>query len=266
MTAPDGLLRAVIVEDEPLNYRRLNEALSKFPGVSVVGWARTAPLALKEIRKHHPDLVFLDIEIPGMNGVELARCLKDEAIRVVFVTAHTQFAIEAFEVNAVDYLLKPFTDERVGEALSKVRRSVAGALLHSLSSQLIALGEGHESSAPHTGLAVDSKFLSRVSVDKRGKLAVIPVTDIESIHADGVYVEIQVGDERFFVREALTAMESKLDPDRFCRIHRSHIVALDSIEAYVHKADHWVVQMKSGMELPVGRSHRKELERRLGRF
>jgi two-component system LytT family response regulator len=266
VTTTGGLLRAVIVEDEPLNYRRLNEALEKFPGVSVLAWARTAPHALREIRKHHPDVVFLDIEIPGTIGVELARCLREDAIRVVFVTAHSEFAVEAFEVNAIDYLLKPFTDERVGEALSKVRRSVAAALLHSLSSQLVALQEGQESSVAHTGTAVDSRFLSRVSVDKRGRVEVIPVTDIESIHADGVYVEIQVADERFFVREALSAMELKLDPERFCRIHRSHIVALDSIEAYVRKTDHWVVQMKSGMELPVGRSHRKELERRLGRL
>jgi|SRR5690606_25541109 len=248
MSESGTTLRALIVEDEPLGYQRLLNLLGRQRDVQVVGWARDAETAIEAIHSHDPDVVFLDVELIGSSGVDVIRSagVEDPPL-VVFVTAHDQYAVEAFELAAVDYLLKPYTDERVEEALQRVRRASAA-------------------SAPRPAPArrPSEGYLSRISVESRGKLRVIPVSSIYRIHADGVYAELHTENERFLVRDSLTALEAKLDPDEFCRIHRSEIVSLEHVESYTRTGGRYSVQLRNGKALSVGRSYRKELERRLG--
>jgi two-component system, LytTR family, response regulator len=263
--APEAprILRALIVEDEPLGYQRLLNLLGDQKDVQVVGWARDAESAIEAIRSRNPDVIFLDVELVGSSGVDVIRSsgIEDPPL-VVFVTAHDRYAVEAFELAAVDYLLKPYTDERVEEALQRVRRAAASAILplRSAKPQPVAESSTRTSS---TGRPIDP-YLSRISVESRGKLRVIPVSSIFRIHADGVYAELHTEAERFLVRDSLTALETKLDPDRFCRIHRSEIVSLEHVESYSRSGGRYSVQLRNGKGLSVGRSYRKELERRLG--
>jgi two-component system, LytTR family, response regulator len=258
-------LRALIVEDEPLGYRRLLNLLGRETDIQVVGWARDADAALEAIRTHSPDVVFLDVELVGSSGLDVIRSTEAEDLPLfVFVTAHDQYAVEAFDLEAVDYLLKPYTDERVEDALQRVRRAAAAGAVEIRKAGSETSPQEGSASATRAGGRVPDPYLVRISVESRGKLRVVPVSSIDRIHAEGVYAELHAQGERFLVRESLTALETKLDPDRFCRIHRSDIVALEHVDSYSRAGGRYSVQLKSGKSLSVGRSYRKELERRLG--
>jgi two-component system LytT family response regulator len=265
--SPDAPLRALIVEDEPLGYRRLVDVLTQHPDVEVVGWARTTKAARAAIQKHRPNVLFLDIHMPGISGLDLARSLatQEHPPMIVFVTAHDRYAVSAFELDAVDYLLKPYVNERVEEALDRLRSALATRALMNLTSRLNRARPAISPPRSESDRA-RSPYLSRIAVESRGRLRVIPVEQIDRIRASGVYAELHTTEGRFLLRESLTGLDLKLDPQRFCRIHRSEIVALDSIESYSRGGGQYAVHLKSGLTLPVGRSYRKELERRLGRL
>lgn len=261
-------LRVLIVDDEPLGCARVADLLSEQPKVEVVGMAEDGGKAVDAIRSLRPDVVFLDIQMPRMTGLDVVREVGPAAMpATVFVTAYEQHAVEAFEFAAVDYLLKPYTDERFEEAFRRARRRVELEGLDTLREQLLLLLQGSEGSAARPDSRATPRYLDRIAVHLRGRMRVVPVREIDYITASGAYAELHVGADRYLIRESLQSLEEQLDPDQFFRIHRSEIVRLDEVEMLLRgSGGDYEVQLKSGVTLRVGRSRREELEQRLGRL
>lgn len=259
-------LRVLVVDDEPLARQRLEDLLEEQPGATIVGVAETGEEAVEAIRELNPDIVFLDMQMPERSGLEVVRGIGADFMPVtVFVTAHDEFAVQAFELAAADYLLKPFSDERFEEAFRRARERVEMEDLGALREQLkMVLETGAAAADPDRGA---SPYLKRIAVQGRGRMRVVPVSDIEHILANGVYAELHAGRESHLVRTSLSTLETHLDPEHFFRIHRSAIVRLDEIEVLIREGGgSCLVQLRSGAKLPVSRSRREELEARLGRI
>ena len=253
-------LRIVIADDELLARQRIEDLLARDPSVSIVGTASNGTEAVAAIRKLKPDLVFLDVQMPGMTGFEVVAEVGAEQMPVtIFVTAFDQFALKAFEVAAIDYLVKPFDDERFTHALARARKTVELREVERLTKQLVTLL--HESNAPPK-----KQYLDRIPVEMRGQLRVVPVSKIEYITASGPYAELHVAGKTFAVRERMQTLEEKLDPAVFFRVHRSAIARLSRIEVILRASGgDYAVRLKDGTELPLSRSRREQLEQVLGK-
>lgn len=249
-------LRVVIADDEPLARHRIEDLLAKEPGVEIAGSASSGDEAVDLIRAAKPDLVFLDVQMPGKTGLEVVDAIGAEQMpATIFVTAFDQFALKAFDVAAVDYLLKPFDDERFAHALQRARKSIELREVEKMTRRLLHFL--HEEPKP--------KFLDRIAVESRGQVRVVPVARIDSITASGPYAELHVADKTFAVRERMQTLEEQLDPAVFFRVHRSAIVRLDRIDAMLHRpGGDYAVRLKDGTELDVSRARRDELQQRLG--
>ena len=236
-------LRVVIVDDELLARQRIEDLLAKEAHVEIVAQARDGNEAVETIRRVAPDLVFLDIQMPGRSGLEVAAEIGAEAMPVtIFTTAFDRFALQAFDVAAVDYLVKPFDDERFAQALKRARRFAAA-----------------------TPRPQRSQYLDRISVELRGQTRVVPVALVDYITASGPYAELHVSGRTFAIREKMQTLEERLDPNEFFRIHRSAIVRLDRIDTLLHAAGgDYAVRLKDGTELSVSRTRRDELEEKMG--
>jgi two-component system LytT family response regulator len=259
-------LRVLVVDDEPLGRQRLLDLLADASDVEVVGTAADGAAAVEMIRTSRPDLVFLDVQMPRMSGLDVVQAIGPaEMPATVFVTAYDQYALHAFDAAAVDYLVKPFRDDRFAEALRRARRRIESETRERLHEQLLALLHG---GAPTVAEAPETppRYLERIAVQMRGKMRVVPVAQLEYITADGPYAELHVGAHRYVIRESMQHLEERLDPERFLRIHRSAIVRLDLVDALLRsEGSEYQVQLKGGVRLRVGRSRREALERRLGR-
>jgi two-component system LytT family response regulator len=261
----DRLLRVLVVDDEPLGRVRVEDLLRRENGVQIVGTAADGAAAVNAIRTLRPDLVFLDVQMPGKTGLDVVREIGPGAMpATIFVTAYDQYAIQAFDVAAVDYLVKPFDDERFEQAIQRARRLLALEGMGRLHEQLLAVLEGG-ATAPAKAVP-DKRYLDRIAVESRGKVESVPVAEIDYIVASGPYARLQVGTRRYVIRETMQALEEELDPRRFLRIHRSAIVRLDLVEA-LHRGQGGdsEVQLKGGVRLRVSRSRREALERWLGK-
>jgi two-component system LytT family response regulator len=272
-------LRVLIVDDEPLGVERVRDLLQEQPATEVVGTAGDAARAVESIRSLRPDLVFLDIQMPGGTGLDVVRQVGPARMpATVFVTAYDQYALPAFDLAAVDYLVKPFDDERFEEAFRRARRRIELEGLDALRAQMLDLLQAGaapvRASAPASvGAATpapaarqEPRYLDRIPVRMRGKLRVVPVVRIDYITASGPYAELHVGSELHVVRESMQSLEERLDPAVFFRIHRSAIVRVELVEAILRgEAGDYAVQLKGGARLRIGRSRREALERRLGR-
>jgi two-component system, LytTR family, response regulator len=263
-----GTIRVLVVDDEPFNRVRLESLLEHEPAVEVVGTAGDGAEAIEAIRTLRPDLVFLDVQMPEKSGIDVVREIGPTKMpATIFVTAYSRYAVEAFDLAAVDYLVKPFDDERFEEALQRARRALAVEGLDRLREQLVALMRASETSATSGAVAPPraSPYLERIAVDIRGTVRAVPVSDINYITSDGPYAELHVGDRRYIIREALQTLEERLDPARFMRVHRSVIVRLDLVEALKRGAGgDGEVLLKGGVRLRVSRTRREALERWLG--
>ncbi len=256
-------LRALIVDDEPGARRRLERLLSREDDVVVVGSAGTGREALAAIATHNPDLVFMDVQMPVMTGIEVVRNLPaDRAPAIIFVTAFDQYAVKAFELAALDYLLKPFDDERFEQALARARKALSGPEESRLADKLAALLHAMEGAAPRPAPA---RYLERIAVELRGQLRIVPVEQIDYINASGNYAYLNVGEEKLLVREQMQVLEERLPPDTFFRIHRSSIVRLNEIERLIsNPGGDYAVRLRNGMLLKVSRNRWGELGLRLG--
>jgi two-component system LytT family response regulator len=249
-------LRVVVVDDEPLVRLGLRRTLNSLPGVVLVADCRHGLEALKVIRAERPDLLLLDIQMPGLTGFDVVMAL-DEAERpaIIFVTAFDEFAVKAFEVQAVDYLLKPFDDQRVARAVERARERLRADRAAAGTAGLEGLVGLVNRQSPH---------LERLLVKDGGRTEVIAVDEVEWFEAADNYVRVHLGRRREVVRETLGGLANRLDPARFCRVHRSAIVNLRRIrELKVLQSGDAEVVLQGGATVSVSRGFRKGLERAL---
>jgi two-component system, LytTR family, response regulator len=259
-------LRVLIVDDEPLGRQRIEDLLRREESVDIVGMVGDGKAAVDAIRSLRPDLVFLDVQMPRINGLEVVRTIGVDAMpTTIFVTAYDTHALEAFELAALDYLVKPFDDERFEQAFRRARRHAAAEDSTALRNRLLAvLREPTSTPSVEPQSGQPAHYLERIAVESRGKVRYVQASDVDYILADGPYAELYVGDRRHLIRESMQTLEDRLDPSRFMRVHRSAIVRLDAVEL-LHKGagGDYEVQLKNGARLRVSRSRREELERRL---
>ena len=263
-------LRVLIADDEALARQRLEDLLRQEDNVEIVGQADNGEAAITAIRTLKPDLVFLDVQMPGATGIDVIRTIGTENMpATVFVTAYDQYALKAFDLAAIDYLVKPFDDERFEQAFRRAREMIELHEVRKVTQRLVTLlGDQHRGGASPPRTAPPPRregHMERIAVDTHGQVRVVPVARIDYITASGPYVELHVGDKKFVIRERMQNLDERLDPERFFRIHRSAIVQLDRIETLLRSSGgDYAVRLKSGAQLSVSRNRRDELEERLG--
>jgi two-component system LytT family response regulator len=262
----DSPIRVVIVDDEPLGRRRIEQLLARESGVEIAGQFGDGASAVEGIRGLKPDLVFLDVQMPKLSGLEVMKTLGDEMPVTIFVTAYDQHAVQAFDLAAVDYLVKPYDDERFETAFHRARRHLGLEEAHRLQDRLRAVLAGGDATSPAPQSAQPpKKFVERLPVESKGQVRLVPVSEVDAIVASGAYAEIVTAGARHLVRQTMQEIERSLDPDRFLRIHRSTIVAVDSVDSLLRGASGDLeVKLKTGARLTVARSRREEVERKLG--
>lgn len=270
-TSPAGRLRVLVVDDERLARQRLVTLLNREPDVDVVGTASSGSEAIEKILAFRDegspvDVVLLDVQMPGATGLDVIRQVGPEAMpATIFVTAYDQHALAAFELAAIDYLLKPFENERFRQTLQRARETVRLRKLDALHDRLRALLEGKAAAPPPPSEQPPSRFLERIAVEMRGQVRVLPVEKVDYCTVEGNYVRIHAGDETFFINDTMGALEERLDPARFFRIHRSTIVQLDRIDALLTApGGDYAVRLHDGTRLNVARARRDALAERLG--
>lgn len=247
------MIRTVIADDELLARRTLRDLLADAPDVELVTECRDGLETAQAIDALAPDLVFLDIQMPGLDGFAAARQARRPPV-IVFVTAHEHYALRAFDAEAVDYLLKPFDDERFARALGRARAEVQHRRLRALASQL---------GAPAPALAAPEP--ARLVVKDGARIELIDLADIYCIRAEGYYAEIQLAERSVLLREPMQDLEARLDPAQFVRVHRSAIVNVRRVRRIERLgASGLTVVLHDGARLPVSRSRRAEVERALG--
>jgi two-component system, LytTR family, response regulator len=274
--SPSRPLRVLIADDEALARQRLEDLLRKEEAVEIVGAVDDGEQAVAAIRSLRPDLVFLDVQMSGRTGLEVIREVGPQNMPpTIFVTAYDRYALEAFDVAAVDYLLKPFDDERFEQAFRRARRLIELQEVGRLTEQLRGLLQSEaragvaESSVGDGAAATLARergpYLERIAVEMRGQVRVVPVETIDYITASGPYAEIHVGEKTYIIRERMQMLEERLDPSRFFRIHRSVIVRLERIDTLLREpGGDYAVQLKGGARLSVSRNRVEPLEQWMG--
>ncbi|QSQ17736.1 LytR/AlgR family response regulator transcription factor [Myxococcus landrumensis] len=257
MSAP---IRVLIADDEPLARDRVRELLADEPDMTVIGECRDGAEAIAAIRAERPDLVLLDVQMPEPDGFGVLRALAGEyQPAVIFITAHRDFAVQAFEANALDYLLKPFDRERFQQSLARVReRRRTGAT--ELDAELLERLESLSLRLP----AASEPYVKRLVAKVGWRMRFLRVEDIDYLEAEGNYVSVHQGKQSYLTRETMNALEEKLDPKDFVRAHRSLIVRLDRIEEVEPLGPgEMVLTLRDGTKLTSGRSYRARLQRAL---
>jgi two-component system LytT family response regulator len=245
----------MIVDDEPLGRDRLRNFVAREPGLTLVGEASDGEQAVRLIRELLPDLVFLDIQMPGLTGFGVLDQLgAGVPPAVIFCTAHDEFALKAFEVHAVDYLLKPFDRERFQKALARAGERLRTTQRDELSSKLAAVLQQLQPAAP--------RALDRIPVKTNGRVIFISVPEIDWVGSADNYVELHVGTHSHLIRDTLTKMEQQLPPDKFVRISRTAIVNVDRVQE-LQPLFHgeYSITLRTGVKLTLSRSHRDQLAR-----
>jgi two-component system LytT family response regulator len=243
-------MRTLIVDDEAPARERLKRYLVSLEEVEVIGEARDGVQAVEMIEAQSPDLVLLDIQMPGLDGFGVVEALEDPPA-IIFVTAYDQYAIRAFEVHALDYLLKPFSRERLAKAIHHAQQALAEG--QDLSAQLRPLLED---------LAAEGRYLSRLAVRDRDCIRVLDADGIDWIGLEDEQVMVHEGDQAYPIRRTLTELEARLDPRRFFRAHRSAIVNLDRVQEIVpwFKGAH-ILRLTTGAEVDLSRAQARALRR-----
>ncbi|MFL6210982.1 MAG: LytR/AlgR family response regulator transcription factor [Pyrinomonadaceae bacterium] len=250
-------IRALIVDDEPLARRRIRRLLAHDADVELVGDCADGYEAIAAINEHAPNLIFLDVQMPELDGFGVLNQLKSAQLPlVVFVTAYDQYALQAFEVCAVDYLLKPFDRKRFELALSRAKTRLVRERGDELSQRTLAL---------LTELQARARHPDRILVKAGGRAFFLKADEIDWIEAEGKYVRLYVGRESYLLREAIGSIEAQLDPKMFMRIHRSAIVNIDRVRELQPWFHHeYRVILRDGTQLMLSRSCRKRLTDLLG--
>lgn len=267
-----SLIRVLIVDDEPLARSGLRKLCERDPEVEVLGECADGRSAVAAIEQVEPDLLLLDIQMPGMDGFEVLRAIGPErAPQTIFVTAHDRFALRAFEIHAVDYLLKPFSDGRFQDAMSRAKRALRAAESGDLRARLVGLLKTVEleawpgaNTARSTADSLARPFV-RIAVKEKGSVFLVKADDIEWIEAANYCAKLHVRDRVHVIRESMKSLETRLDATRFFRVSRSAIVNLDrvrEIQPFARGAQ--IVILQSGARVTLSRSRRAALARLLG--
>lgn len=257
-------LRTLIVDDEKPARLRLRELLEKYQDIDLLGECSDGEDAVHQIRELHPDLLFLDIQMPGMDGFDVLKEIGNLNMPVtIFVTAFDNHAIKAFEANALDYLLKPYSDERFERSLSRAISHARTQQRDIFNSHLLNLLEQTKSIEP-TPTEPTPGYYDRLVIKAGGRVIFLPVDEIDWIEAEGVYVQIHAGDNNWLHSISLSELEMRLDPQQFIRIHRSTIINLEKVkELQHHSHGDYLVIMNDGTEIKLSRSYRTKFEERL---
>jgi two-component system LytT family response regulator len=249
-------IRALIVDDEPLARKRIRSLLAQDSSVDVIGECSDGYKAVSSINELTPDLVFLDVQMPAMDGFDVIKTIGPERMpTVIFVTAYDQYALKAFEVNALDYLLKPFNRSRFQKTLERAKAMIRQT--GNVNNQLLSLlGD----------LRREQEIPDRFIIKSSGRVVFLRIEEIDWMRTVGNYVRLQVGRDSHLMRETMNGMEAKLNPDRFMRIHRSTIVNLDRVkEVQPWAKGEYVVIMRDGTRLIMSRRYRERLNERLNK-
>jgi two-component system LytT family response regulator len=243
-------MRTLIVDDETPARERLKRYLANLQEVEVIGEAKDGVQAVEMIEAQSPELVLLDIQMPGLDGFGVVEALEDPP-PIIFVTAYDQYAIRAFEVHALDYLLKPFSQQRLAKAIHHAQKALAEG--QDLSAQLRPLLEG---------LAAEGRYLTRLAVRDRDCIRVLDADSVDWISIEDEQVMVHVGDEAYRIRRTLTELEARLDPKRFFRAHRSAIVNLDRVQEIIpwFKGGH-ILRLTTGAEVDLSRARARALRK-----
>ena len=269
-------IRVLIVDDEPLARAGLKKLCDRDPEIEVVGECADGRAAVAAIEQVEPDLLLLDIQMPVMDGFEVLRAVgPDRMPQVIFVTAYDQFALQAFEVHALDYLLKPFGDKRFLDAIARAKHAIRQAGRDDLRTGLLglldALGLEEQSGAEPTYAPSDSRganvpFVSRLAVKEGGRVFVVKAHEIDWIEAADYCAKLHVRDRTYVIRESMKSLAARLDPAQFFAVSRSAIVNLDRVrEIQPFSRGSQIVILGDGTRVTLSRSRREALERLLGR-
>ena len=253
-------IRTLIVDDEPLARQNLRLLLKDDPEIEIIAECGSGHEAVRIIEADQPDLLFLDIQMPEMNGFDVIERIDTERLpAIVFVTAFDQYALQAFEVHALDYLLKPFDDARFEKALRQAKTQIEQREVNALSRKLFALLEDRD--ATRSEKPEPTKFLTRLMIKSASRVFFLKVDEIDWIGADDYYVKLHTGRKSHLLRETMNDMEARLDPLKFLRIHRSTIVNIDRIkEMHPHFNGDYMVVLHDGTELKLSRSRREQVQ------
>lgn len=252
-------VRVLLVDDEPLARAMLREMLSDDQDVEIVGECVNGREAVEAINTTTPDLLFLDVQMPEVGGFEVLKALGNEQIPyVIFVTAYDQYAVRAFEVHALDYLLKPFDRERFDLSWQRAKAQILQIRDGGVDQRILTLLEE---------MKAGNKYLERLVIKAAGRIYFLETNEIDWIEAEGNYVSVHTGKKSHLLRETISSLESQLDPKKFLRIHRSSIVRIDRIrelQPWFH--GEFRVVLQNGMQLTLSRNYRDKLQEALGKL
>lgn len=251
-------LRVLIVDDEPLARERIRKILRTHPEVEMVAECKSGSEAVAAVQEHSPDLMFLDVQIPEMDGFTVLEHVDQKQMpNVIFVTAYDRYALRAFEVHAMDYLLKPFDRDRFEEAFHRAKDQIQRNRQNNISRNLSSLLQHMKS---------QHQYLERLAVKSAGRVFFLKIRDIDWIEAEGNYVRLHVGKQSHLIRQAIGNMEEQLDPEKFIRVHRSTIINIDRIrelQPWFH--GDYRVYLQDGTELLMSRSYKDKFRHLLGK-
>jgi len=245
-------IRTLLVDDQATGLAVLRDMLACEPDIEIVGTAASGHQAVESINRLAPDLVFLDVQMPVLDGFEvLAQIRLPQMPVIIFVTAHDDFAVKAFEAHALDYLIKPCRLERLRSAVQRARQQIQSNQSGEIRQKLDGLLDD---------LKAGSKYPERLAVKSNGRILFLRLTDIDLVEAADNYVKLHAGNETHMLRETMTALEEKLPPDRFVRISRSAIVNIESVKE-LHPLFHgeYTVSLRNGARVTLTRSYREQL-------
>jgi two-component system LytT family response regulator len=255
--AAQAPIRVLVVDDEPLAREKIRGIAADDPDIRIVGECSNGAEAIEAIQTIRPDLILLDVQMPEVGGFAVLDALKEEGLPpVIFITAYDHYAVRAFEVHALDYLLKPFDRERFKAAIERAKRQIRRENGTGLDERLLALLEQ---------IREQPRYSERLVVKTGGRVFFLNTDEIDWVEAEGNYVSIHTGKKGYLLRETISSLEAQLDPKEFVRIHRSAIVRLERIkELQPWSHGEYRVILHDGTQLTLSRSYREKLQAALG--
>jgi two-component system LytT family response regulator len=246
------MIKTIIVDDEELARERVRGFLNRNENFIIAAECRNGKEAIEAIYKHKPDLVFLDIQMPVMDGFEVLHQIKDNLPFIIFVTAYDEYAVKAFEVQALDYLLKPFDRKRFNLSLERAVKAISNSDEEDLNAKINSLLSYVNES--------EEKYPKRFIIKQSGKISFVPVDEIDYLEATGNYIKLVTTNSSYLMRETMNNIEKKLEPQSFIRVHRSFIVKVEKIkELKPYFNGEFIIVLKNGKELKSSKTYRKTI-------